>query len=494
MTKKSGADKQVRDALWKRGDLRWKLDVNQLEIYNTTLASLRKRWVWNCSRRMGKSYLLCVIACEVAIKNPGSRVNYAAPTATMAKELLADLMEAIIDDAPPECKPKFDTRTGHWQFPNKATIVMKGCEDKKKANRLRGPAAIMNIVDEAGFIPVLHYVLGSVLNPQLLTTGGRTIIASTPPMSLAHDFKTLADSAIASGTYITRTLYDNPRLTKDAVEAYIADDASMYNLLPEQFIQTTTFRREFLAEFCQDEHRSVIPEWLKYGHAAIKEVSAGRFSQLYVGMDFGMRDGDAAVFAHYDAQNGHVCVEGELHLRGQTTGTFASQIKSTEFEIWKSRSVHRRVGDAANPKDILNLTAEYGVAVTPTRKDDKRTQVNRVRQLLTQGFLFIHPRCKLLLNQMRDTVWKEDFTTYERDKHGHGDLLDALVYLCRNIDYTARQVPAEFYKSDTGEMVKLNSANQVRLDAAPNMSKSVTEIARAFGVDAAKKKKPLSYM
>jgi hypothetical protein len=56
--------------------------------------------------------------------------------------------------------------------------------------------------------------------------------------------------------------------------------------------------------------------------------------------------------------------------------------------------------------------------------------------------LVIHPRCAELIQQLETTIWNNQRTSYERNKYGHGDLLDALVYLVRNIDRNRNPYPA----------------------------------------------------
>jgi hypothetical protein len=68
------------DALWRHGSLEHLLDSNQLDIYRRIMACTTLQFVIEASRKIGKSYLLAVIAFEAAIRSPGKRINYAAPS------------------------------------------------------------------------------------------------------------------------------------------------------------------------------------------------------------------------------------------------------------------------------------------------------------------------------------------------------------------------------------------------------------------------------
>ena len=96
----------------------------------------------------------------------------------------------------------------------------------------------------------------------------------------------------------------------------------------------------------------------------------------------------------------------------------------------------------SDPLTIADL-ATHGLYFSPTAKDDKENQVNRVREWVQSGKLFVNPRCQKLLFQLRNTVWNEKRDDFVRTKEGHGDLLDALIYLCRNVDRQHNPYPAD---------------------------------------------------
>ncbi len=66
----------ARKQLWKLGSLDWKLDVTQKKIYDFIKDSPKKVVVVNASRRLGKSYALCVMAIEQCLQKPKSIVKF----------------------------------------------------------------------------------------------------------------------------------------------------------------------------------------------------------------------------------------------------------------------------------------------------------------------------------------------------------------------------------------------------------------------------------
>ena len=59
---------EARNRLWKKGNLEWKLDKNQEQLYSFIKNNPHKIVVMACSRQMGKSWLLCTLAIEQCIK------------------------------------------------------------------------------------------------------------------------------------------------------------------------------------------------------------------------------------------------------------------------------------------------------------------------------------------------------------------------------------------------------------------------------------------
>lgn len=82
---------------------------------------------------------------------------------------------------------------------------------------------------------------------------------------------------------------------------------------------------------------------------------------------------------------------------------------------------------------IADLHQRHGLTFLPTRKDDKQLAVDELDVMVRRGKLRIHPRCTNLIREMYSTVWNASRTEWERTADGHGDLLDALVYVLRNV-------------------------------------------------------------
>ena len=438
-----------------------------------------------CARRLGKSYLLCVLALEVCLKKPRARIVYCAQTQKEVHEIIVPTVEALIADAPADCAPIWKSQEGHYVFPNGALFVVFGAEDKKKANRGRGPGADLVLVDEAGFISILGYVLSSILNPQTLTTAGRTIIASTPSDEPDHDFSKIAEAAEADGAYANRTIYDNPRLTPGRIEEYIADDAALMGMTPEEFKASDIFQREYMAKRVVDKTLVVMGE--DWRHIEVVDVPRPQFFDAYETLDMGGVDPHAWLGGYWHFEKSWLVIEDELLLRdGENTEELAEAIRAKEVALWGTkqwegtmRALHEERTDPiliAHMPDWLrakiqaseqaplqpylricdndiqiarDLAQLHGLAFMPTQKTDKRWYVNEFRILARQGRVKIAPRCRNTMRHLKATVWANHrMTDYRRNQAGeHGDLVDCCVYKARNIRKNKSPTPDSYGKS-----------------------------------------------
>ena len=235
-----------RSKFWKAGYLSYKLYDYQVPLYNLLIGAIKDpsclKYVLNCSRRWGKSTILCLIATEYCLRNPNSLVRFAAPTGKALKKIIIPIMRLICKDAPEQYKPKFRALDAIYVFHNGSELHMAGT-DGGNAESLRGQTSHLNVIDEAGFCDDLDYLMKSILMPQTLTTGGKTLLASTPSKTPAHDFHTIAQECKEAGHYMTYTIYDNPSISEKTRELY-AKEAGGF--------ESSTWKREYLCQFVVD--------------------------------------------------------------------------------------------------------------------------------------------------------------------------------------------------------------------------------------------------
>lgn len=424
--KKAAHELAIRQA-WAQGRLRYKLDSLQRKVCDAIEAEQGGSFYFNKARRVGGSYLLTVRAVEQCLRKPNAQIRYAAPTAKALRKIVQPNLRKVLSDCPSNLRPKWSTLEQEYRFPNGSTLALSGC-DAQRYEDLRGTEADEVYMDEVGFIDDLDYILDDILLPQVQDTGGRVILVSTPPRSPAHPACKLAEKHMAAGRYYECTVWDSPRHTKIQQEAFFRRMAR--DLTLEEFYKTTTFRREYLAEFVTDETRAVIPEWTRQREEiCFRAVEAPIDYDAYVGIDLGWRDGTAAVFGYWDYRNARLVIQDEL-LRFRTPiDEFQRQAIEIESRLWHVKQPLLRVCD--NDDTVIREMNRRGWIVRATAKDNKEMAINMLRELVRDCRLFVDPRCRRLASQLKTTIWNDKHNSFERTADGHGDLLDALIYMYR---------------------------------------------------------------
>tara|TARA_R100000458_G_scaffold59743_1_gene71505 strand:- start:1934 stop:3433 length:1500 start_codon:yes stop_codon:yes gene_type:complete len=431
-TKQKDVDhKDVLAALWYMGDISYLLHEGQEEARGLFNKSSARIYVMNMSRRWGKSWLACVLAVEAALKRETTQIRYACPTHKMAKNIIRPHLNQIFQDAPADLKPTFKTQQNMWLFPNGSEIHVAGC-DSGGAERLRGVSTDLGIVDEAGFVnDDLENVVHDILLPQTLTTNGSILLVSTPPRTPAHPFFNYCQRAEATNAYLKRTIYDAPHISPAMISEYCRESGGVNN---------TTWRREYLAEFCTDEESSVIPEFTKNEDHLIGEVIRPDFFDCYVSLDLGFSDLSFAVFAYFDFKLGKIVVEDEMVASRCTSDEINAKVMAKQTALWGDKQPLARVVDA--PAITIADMSRNGEQWSMTRRDDKAAAVNNLRLAMANHQIIIHPRCRSLISHLKYAIWNSTKTSYARSAdHGHFDGVDAMVYLSRAVNVHKNPYP-----------------------------------------------------
>lgn len=454
---------EARHRLWHMGELSWKLDETQLTIYNFVHNSKNKVLVINCSRRLGKSFLLAIMAIEKCLKNPKSVVKMLQPEQKMVRMNIRPIMDKIFRDCPDDIRPEFKTQDNIYVFKNGSELQLAGT-DNGNHEKLRGGDSDLNLVDEAGFCSDLKYIVNSILTPTTLLTKGKIILCSTTPPNPQHEFIKYMEMATENGTMMKKTIYDaveenkylqNPRITMEIVEDIIKTYPGG--------AQSDEFRTEFMCEVIFDSELSIFPEFKAVEEDAVSNWIRPAFYDRYVSMDIGFKDLTFVLFAYYDFDNAVTVIEDEIVISGpkMTTEYLAKLIKDKEKELWYNSMTgeqydpYRRVCD--NNLIVINdLTRLHNLHFVPTLKDNKRAQVNNARIKIGNRQVIINPKCKNLIMHIKNGTWKPNSDEFARSGDmGHYDGCDALVYLLRNVDQFRNPYPKGYQHSKLGRHADL---------------------------------------
>ncbi|MEM1415519.1 MAG: hypothetical protein AAGH15_11490 [Myxococcota bacterium] len=432
----------TREALlrkvWTGGDLSYLLHPGQLELRSAYLSSDSRKFVLRCARRWGKSRWLTVLGLEKCLQKPGSWVRFAVPEKAQAEEIVEEHMDPILDDCPAELRPEHQISKSRWAFPNGSRFVLAGC-DGKNARRLRGKSTDLGMVDEAGDVDRLEYVVRSVLMPSTATTNGRVIISSTPSVTPAHPFDSMyCVEAEAEGYYYHRTIYDAPHITPEDIDDLKKESGGE---LSSHWI------REYLARPILDDALAVIPEW-----TAAKEVCVApherpaRFDTYVVG-DFGFNDLTVVLFGYYDFLRDWIVIEDEVVFRNTAYRDIAPVLLAKERELWRLedgttagtpgepwKGPKRRIADCTL-QERRDLSKYEGWAAYAPEKFDSVSAINITRAWVGEQRIRVHPRCRTLIAHLGGAIWNKSRKSFERSgEYGHFDALDALKYFVRHVN------------------------------------------------------------
>jgi hypothetical protein len=454
---------RVRQQSWIEGWAHeWALDEGQ----QRWVADLRRlppmTWAgWKIARQRGKSFAAKVWTfADMGLETFGG--VYLAQTQSNALSIVSGFLQRIGPSLPRE----WDVRLvdGVVRFASGSELGVFGT-DNDQFRRRRGNAVRRVLLDEAAFYADLPAV-EQVYVPQLQTTGGVGLYLSSPPLTPAHPFNDRCRSAAAAGRYVHDTFWSNPRIDHEAI---IRGEMDRRGLTREQLLASTEFRREYLAEDVTEEERAVVPAWTPEAETAlVAEWATPEHYDAYEGHDGGITgDPHASLFAVHDPATNALLITDELELRSAVTTfrAWSDDVKALESlrfgtDRWNGtlygaaefleslehvpeflrgalttnapRQPYLRVGDPAQ-NICRDMTVDYGLVVLPTQKHEKAMVMDLVNQLIRDRRLRIHTRCKRLREQLYTTLWDPMRRRFERTTKDHGDLLDCLGYIVRNV-------------------------------------------------------------
>lgn len=445
---------------WRRGDLYYLLHPTQRQIYDAIQAGVgtgKLRHFLSCSRRLGKSYMLVVMALEIALRKPQARILYLAPFGNDARKIVQDTLDQIFPDCPEEFRPSFKTQDQEFHFKNGSTIRFRGTNGER-AQYLRGGAADLVVLDECGTMDNLDEIVNSVVTPMTLTTGGLVIMATTPSMTPAHESKSLCDQAARDGCLYEFNILFAHKLTPEAkvraLKTYGETDEDIPKILAGQMApKTTRALREYWCKWVTDAGSAVVPEFTEAAKAkVVQEWPRPPFYDAYTGMDPGHVDNTGIVFGYWDIRASKLVIEDEFLARHLGTDEIAAAVAKTENRLWGQRKPFLRVSDVEH-RLVHDLAKQHGLPFSLVKGKNRHEDIWALRQMVANGSLIINPRCANLIRQLETATWDrkgKDFADEvveidgEKQLPAHFDLVAALKYLIRMLNKTHNPYPAHW--------------------------------------------------
>ena len=422
---------EIKNELWKRGALSWKLKRAQMLIEKDFQNVQGKLFVSNCSRRFGKSFWAATKCLETAISKPKSKIKFASAFSTEVEEIIIPAFRFLLEDCPQEIEPVWMASKKKYIFQNDSEIQLIGLD--RNPNGPRGQFCDLFIFEEAGFINRLDYLYSAVVIPMFKgRLGAKAIMISTPPISPIHPFRPFCEKAKKETAFSEFTIFDDPEITPEEIDTY-----------KNECLSVSDWEREYLVKFTIDINRAIIPEWKKDFEGVLERDEFFEYYNGYIGMDLGIRDKTVALFAYYDFNHGALCILDEVVMSGAslTTDKLADAIKEKEGKNFPGKKV-LRFSDNNNPLLLQDLSLNYQLTFSPTTKSSLESMVNKVRIWAKNGRIRVSKNCTELIGCLENAIWKENRKDFDRSAvFGHFDALAALIYLVRNVNEAYNPIP-----------------------------------------------------
>ena len=313
----------------------------------------------------------------------------------------------------------------------------------------------------------LETLVKDIFMPQLMySDNGYILLNSTPSDTPGHPFTISCEEAEIGGYYATKTIYDNPLLSVDEILEFAEEAGCEVNwdrfhelrkgfedlpkyredLVNQVITKTsTTWRREYLAEFVTEESSAIIPEMTR--NKEIQIVQPWKTPEMYntftIG-DLGFKDATAILFGYYDFHNAKTIIQDELICHAPSSREIADGIRKKEQELWGDKEPYGRWMDG----DLIvlqDISIEHGLTCAPVGKDALEAMVNNVRLEVQRNNVIIDPRCKTTIAHLKYGIWDKQRKKFARSgQFYHFDALAALVYFLRHVSKEANPYPPDY--------------------------------------------------
>lgn len=429
MTQKKILKSELIEEAWNRGLLSYKLRKEQRKIYKSLRDARGLKYALYCSRRWGKSFISRVMAIEDCLRHKKWEIGFVAPTQIALARIYKPMDSIIFSDCPAELKPRWDREMSAYEFSNGSWLFQSGT-DNRRYEGMRGMNLHKCYYDEPGSMSDLKLIVGSIVQPMTLTTrierGDECaqIFLGTPASTPGHDYFFIKEECKSIGNYSKMTIDDNSSLDESTKKLYL-----------EECLTEDEADREYYCKDVTNTEYAIIPEMTEDKEIeCVSENPRPRYFNAYGSCDPAFNDFTAYLLGYYDFAKASYIIESELLINKSNSQQVALAIKEAEKNTFGTKDMYLRVCDT-DPQFICDMSELHDIQFVATAKDNKEQQINYLRSMLYKNRLIINPNCKALIRQMRTGLWNKGRTSFVRnDIDGHYDLIDAAIYLLRNID------------------------------------------------------------
>lgn len=428
---------QIKQELWRRGNLEWKLHPAQLDVYKKIrgLDQKTREVLVLISRRWGKSYLGVTMALQDCLQNDNKQIAIIGPNLKQTRAIILPIIKKICMDAP-EGLIKETKSELRWQVGN-STLIVAAFDTALEA--LRGLELWNVYLEETGLAnpDTYDYTLKSVIYPTLMHAkkhpgAGRIHHLTTPATEIDHPLHTQTMiKCEEKGALYVKDIYSNPLLTREEIDEEV-------ELLGG--IESVHTQRELFCRIVRDASITVCPE---FNQTYVQEIDKPEFYTPLMCGDFGgVRDKHAFHILYWDENIDKIVVWDERIFDPQTaTLDIISELKQWEKDLGWHKSLARWF-DAPGQLLVDLSYKPYSFPAALVKKKSLDESVVELRRPFRQDKIIIHPRCEFTIKTLRSGRFNKNKTDYERTvEFGHLDAIAALIYGIRHVDVQRAENP-----------------------------------------------------
>jgi hypothetical protein len=364
---------------------------------------------------MGKTFSLFIMALEFASKNKNWVIRFVMKEKSQAIEILEDIYTQLEPHISPEQMPIWKVSQSRFVFKNGSVIKISGV-DSNHIEQNRGGRANIIILDEVASYPaeIYEYLIDSLLRPQLTTTKGFFVTATTPPNSPEHPYITREMQRLAQqNRLMTITIDDNSLISKE-------DKIKIEN----SYVggrDNSNFQREYLGKLISNTDLRICPDFSGWN---ILDFDKTFTSDDIIVCDEGGQGKHLSACVRINISSG-ICYVKEFIVLPKLS--YTAQIEMTKDVIG---NVYPRIVCGDMRATTRQEFKEQKLIVNYVEKDtDDIGNATLINDFCFNRALIIHPSLRMAIGTLQNCTFNDKRTEIKAtETYGHADGAICLAY------------------------------------------------------------------
>lgn len=408
-------------------DLASQLEERWFPEQRAFFTSKARRRVAFCTRRAGKTIGTAIWFLSSMLRYPTALHLYVAQTSGVAKLYLWPELKRLIH----EYDLPFEANENDLTLKHKrglGALVLKGADNQKQIQNLRGPHWKKVALDEAAsfgdyFEELIMEVLGAALrdtNGELVLTGTAGKVKRGLFYEACHELRKRRSNGAPVYELHRWSLQDNPYLSEDAKDEDLIMDEEGY-AGPDD----PRFLREYRGVWAVGDSERLFSGFTEDKNVYEGDLPTGFDWRYILGCDFGWHDESAMCVIAYARNCSRIYVP---EIWGKSR-LYTDEIAARLLEMKQKYPNLRFIGDTGGygKNVVVHLQRDYHIFVEHAQKREKLDHIAFINSAFQRGDLKIHKsNAKRLITQLHEVSWNEDRTN--AGAHERDDLCFAMVY------------------------------------------------------------------